>query len=83
MYYLLIIIAVIPIFFLKVSRVLHFLVVSGTLFHNVPAAFLKHILPYVTPDVVGTAKNAPDSDRRADTERQVLLSTEGQSLEVP
>ena len=29
--------------------------------HTVAAAFLKHLLPYVTPR--DTAKNAPDSDR--------------------
>jgi len=48
---------------------------TGRLFHKVAAAFLKHLLPYVTPRVVGTAKNAPDSDCRdivADTVRQVL-----------
>jgi len=38
--------------------------VTGKLFHNVAATFLKHILPFVTPRVVGTAKNAPDSDPR-------------------
>ena len=47
----------------KVSRVLHFLMITGRLFHKVAAAFLKHLLPYVTPRVVGTAKNAPGSDR--------------------
>ena len=60
--------------------VLHFLMITGRLFHKVAAAFLKHILPYVTLRVVGTAKNAADSDHRylvADTERQVPLSTEG------
>ena len=38
--------------------------VTGRLFRKVAAAFLKHLLPYITPRVVGTAKNAPDSDRR-------------------
>ena len=60
--------------------------VTGRLFHKVAAAFLKQLLPYVTPNVVGTAKNAPDSaveTLSADTVRQVPLSTEGQSLEVP
>ena len=38
--------------------------VTGRLFHTVAAAFLKHLLPYVTPRVVGTVKNAPDSERR-------------------
>ncbi|KAK2149537.1 hypothetical protein LSH36_447g01025 [Paralvinella palmiformis] len=47
-----------------ISSVLHFLVVTGRLFNKVAAAFLKHLLPYVTPRVVGMAKNAPDSDRR-------------------
>ena len=47
-----------------VSRVLHFLMVTGRLFHKVAAAFPKHLLPDVTPRVVGTAKNAPDPDRR-------------------
>ena len=42
--------------------------VTGRLFHKVAAAFLKHLLPHVTPRVV---------------ERQVPLSTEEQSLEVP
>ena len=51
--------------------------------YKVAAAFLKHLLPYVTPRVVGTAKNAPDSDRRDFVGWQVPLSTEGQSLEVP
>jgi len=36
--------------------------VTGRLFHKVAAAFLKHLLLQVTPSVVGTAKNAPDSD---------------------
>ena len=44
--------------------VLYFLMVTGRLFHKVAAAFLKHLLPYVTPPVVSTAKNAPDSDHR-------------------
>jgi len=44
--------------------VLHFLMVTGRLFHKVAAAFLKHLLPYVTPRVVSTVKNASDSDCR-------------------
>ena len=48
----------------NVLRVLHFLMVTGRLFHKVAVAFLKHLLPYVTPRVVGMAKNAPDSDQR-------------------
>jgi len=47
------------ILFLKVSRVLQFLTVTGRLFHKAVAAFLKHLLPYVTPRVIGMAKNAP------------------------
>jgi len=53
------------------------------LFHKVAAAFLKHLLPYVTPRVVVTAKNAPDSDCRdlsTNTVCQVPLSTEGGPL---
>ena len=38
--------------------------VTRRLFHKVAAVFLKHLLLYVTPRVIGTAKNAPDSDRR-------------------
>jgi len=38
--------------------------VTGRLFHKIAAAFLKHLLPFVTQPVIGTAKNAPDSDRR-------------------
>ena len=38
--------------------------VTERLFHKVAVVFLKHLLPYVTPRVVGTAKNGPDSDRR-------------------
>ena len=37
--------------------------VTGRLFLKV-VAFLKHLLSYVTPRVVGMAKNASDSDRR-------------------
>jgi len=41
--------------------VLHFLMVTGRLFLKV-AAFLTHLLLYVTPPVVGKAQNTPDSD---------------------
>ena len=51
--------------------VLHFLMVTGRLFHKVAAAFLKHLLAFATPRFLGTYKNAPDS-LSADTERQVL-----------
>ena len=54
--------------------------VTGRLFHKVAAGLLKHLLPFFTPGVVGTAKSAPDSDGR---DLVVPLSTEGQSLEVP
>ena len=52
--------------------------VTGRLFHNVAAAFLKHILPYVTPRVVGTRLRILQTQTvealSADTERQVPLS---------
>ena len=35
--------------------------VTGILFLKV-VAFLKHLLSYVTPPVVGMAQNTPDSD---------------------
>jgi len=57
------------------SRILHFLVVTGRLFHKVAAAVLKHILPNVTPCVVGTVNNVQTVETlSAHTERQVPLS---------
>ena len=36
----------------------------GSLFYRVAAAFLKHLLPYVTPRVLGTVSSVSDSDLR-------------------
>jgi len=60
--------------------------VTGRLFHKVTAAFLKHLLPYVTPRVVGTLRMLQTQTVEtlsADNERQVSLSIERLSLEVP
>ena len=66
--------------------------VTGRLFHKVAAAFLKHLLPYVGPRVwpldvllerLRMLQTQTVDTLSADTERQVPLSTEGQSLEVP
>ena len=51
-------------FYLLFERVIHFLIVNGRLFHRVAAAFLKHLLLYVTPCIFGTVISASDSDLR-------------------
>ena len=49
---------------MKVFSVGHFLMFLGSLFHRVAAAFLKHMLPYVIPRVLGIVSSVLDSDLR-------------------
>ena len=50
--------------FLNVEKVLHFLMVNGMFFHRVAGAFLKHVLPCVTPCTFGVVISGSDSDLR-------------------
>ena len=50
--------------FLKVERVLHFLMDNGRLFHRVAAAYQYHLLPYLTPCIFRTVISESDSSDR-------------------